>query len=567
MSLMKTLYVLILLVFSSYGWTQTTYQLNFTNKSYQQVVKKPKLEFKDSISAKNYLSDLQTTAISKGYLLASVDTVIYDRNKALVDFHLGDKIDQIRLTIREDHVDFLKKHTNLNEKIIAQQPFTPFELSRTLKKTMDAYLNNGYPFVAVQLKEHVWNKDIVSAELRIDKGKYTTWTKIHVKGDSSISEKYLANLLDIKKGDPYSEANIANISARINQVPFIKELKPAELLFTKEGVELFVYLEAVPISSANGIIGFQPDAVTDRLSITGEIHLKLLNVLKRGELLDLKWQSIRDQTQSLESKLNYPFLFNTSFGIDGSFDLYKRDTSFLELSSSIGVQYFLKRGNFIKVFYSSISSSVLSGGLNNPSFTNLGSVSSNNYGISYTYNQVDYLPNPTRGFNALIQGSAGSRKSQINDTTDVVRSTVYRGKLHLDYFIPLYRRHVLRLANVTDFYLADEIFENEVYRYGGLSTQRGFNEDELFATTKTTTTLEYRFLLDRNSYVFAFYDQSWYENNAKGYYNDSPFGFGVGFAFNTNFGVFSISYALGKQFTNPILFSNSKVHFGYIVYF
>jgi len=100
-----------------------------------------------------------------------------------------------------------------------------------------------------------------------------------------------------------------------------------------------------------------------------------------------------------------------------------------------------------------------------------------------------------------------------------------------------------------------------------LNSQRGFNEDALFATTKTTATIEYRFLLDKNSHVFAFYDQSCYENNAKTYYNDAPFGFGAGFAFNTNFGVFSISYALGKEFSNPILFSNSKVHFGYIVYF
>src|SRR5690606_13054344 len=167
----------------------------------------------------------------------------------------------------------------------------------------------------------VWNEDAISAELDISSGKYTTWSKINVRGDSSISEKYISNLLAIKKGDPYVEVNVTNISSRIEQVPFMKEIKPSELLFTKEGVELYLYLESVPISSANGIIGFQPDPSSDRLSVTGEIHLKLLNVLKRGELLDIKWQSIRDQTQSLESKINYPFLFNTSFGLDGAFDL------------------------------------------------------------------------------------------------------------------------------------------------------------------------------------------------------------------------------------------------------
>ncbi len=567
MKWMKTLYILLFLVSPCITWSQTTYTISFTNKSYQHIVKKPKLEFKDSISLQRYLSNLQTVAISKGYLLASVDNITYSATNATVDFRTGDKINNIKLSIAEEELQFIRKQTRLNEKFISQLPFTPSELAKTIKKIQQAYLNSGFPFVKIQLKDHAWNSEVISAELNISPGKYTTWTKINVRGDSTISEKYISNLLAIKKGDPYVEVNVTNISSRIEQVPFMKEIKPSELLFTKEGVELYLYLESVPISSANGIIGFQPDPTTDRLSITGEIHLKLLNVLKRGELLDLKWQSIRDQTQSLESQLNYPFLFNTSFGLDGAFDLYKRDSSFLELNSSIGVQYFLKRGNFLKVFYSAISSNVLSGGLNNPSFNNLGSVTSNNYGISYTSNQVDYLPNPSRGVNLLLQGSAGSRKSQLNDSSEIVKSTVFRGKVELNLFVPIFKRHVLRLASKSEFYVADEIFENEVYRYGGLGSQRGFNEDELFATTRTTATLEYRFLLDRNSFVFAFYDQSWYENNARSYYNDAPFGFGVGFAFNTNFGVFSISYALGKQFNNPILFSNSKVHFGYIVYF
>ena len=83
----------------------------------------------------------------------------------------------------------------------------------------------------------------------------------------------------------------------------------------------------------------------------------------------------------------------------------------------------------------------------------------------------------------------------------------------------------------------------------------------------TTFTLEYRFLVDQNSHAFAFYDQSIYENNSNGYSADTPFGFGAGFSFGTNIGIFSISYALGKQFDNPIELRNGKVHFGYVAFF
>ena len=59
-----------------------------------------------------------------------------------------------------------------------------------------------------------------------------------------------------------------------------------------------------------------------------------------------------------------------------------------------------------------------------------------------------------------------------------------------------------------------------------------------------------------------------YEKNlANSYFNDMPYGFGVGINFATKFGTFSLVYALGSQQKQPILFRNSKVHFGYIAYF
>jgi len=106
-----------------------------------------------------------------------------------------------------------------------------------------------------------------------------------------------------------------------------------------------------------------------------------------------------------------------------------------------------------------------------------------------------------------------------------------------------------------------------LFRYGGLNNQRGFNEDEFFASVHTSSTIEYRFLLDKNSHLLAFFDYSWYEKATSNYITDDPFGFGVGFSFSTNLGLFSINYALGQQLTNPIRFSEGKVHFGYITYF
>lgn len=563
---MRRIYLIFMLFFVFPISAQKDYQLEFTNTEIQAFIKHPKTIFNDSLSVLSYLRDLQLEAISEGYIVASIDEITYSRKKATVTFHLGEQHQNARLTAPKSELSYLRKKINLSEKFLTNLPFTPNEISKTIQRIHTAYFNNGYPFVSVNLENIELKADLV-ADINIEKGPFTEWTDIHIKGDSSIAKNYVASLIGIKKGDPFNGDLLEKISDRIKQVPFLKEIKTHEILFTKKGAELYLYMENVPISSINGIIGFQPDPISQRLSVTGELSLKLLNVLKRGELLDIRWQSIRDQTQSLNAKLNYPFIFKTPFGLDGSFNLYKRDTSFLELNSSIGVQYFMTRGSYLKAFYKNTSSSVLSGGKNNPNFNKLGSTSSNNYGLSYYRQRLDYLPNPSRGTKMIFTGSAGSRKAQVSDTSQTIQSITFRAAVDVEVFIPITRRHVIRIANLSEAYSAEDIFENELYRFGGLGAQRGFNEDELFATTRNTTTLEYRFLLDKNSHVFAFYDQTWYENNTTSYYNDTPFGFGVGFSFSTNLGVFSISYALGKQLDNTILLSNSKVHFGYIAYF
>lgn len=565
---MRSVLIFIFLLSYSFLEGQKNYALTFTNTQVTAIKKNPTRYFADSLEAKKYVSTLRLTAINKGYLIASIDSMIFLKNELKATFFLGPKFKEANLTLNESDLQFFKKYMLVSEKFFRNIPFTPHQISTILRQMQNTLENNGYPFSKINLEKIKIENEALSAHISVDKNELYKWTNIHIKGDSSISKIFLSNIIRIKPGDKYSEEELKQLSKRLKQINFVKEIKPHEVLFTKNGAELFLYIKSNPISSINGVIGLQPNTQTNKTSVTGDISLKLLNVFKRGELAEFNWKSMQAQTQSLKGKINYPFLFKTPFGIDGQFNLYKRDSTYLELKSTLGIQYFLRGGNYLKVFYQNYSSSILSGGGNNPSFINLGTVHSNNYGLAILRKQVDYIPNPSRGFILNSEFAIGTRKSRTVDSTTVTVSTTYKGEISLEYFIPLAKRHVFRMASQTDFYFAPNIFQNEVIRFGGLITQRGFNEEELFATTKSILSLEYRFLVDQNSRAFLFYDQSWYENNATThYYHDTPFGFGAGFSFGTNIGIFSISYAQGKQFNNPILIKNGKVHFGYVAYF
>jgi len=560
-----TLFFICLIPFVSIG--QKKYRLSFYQQNEEVLALEKTVYFKSKKELLNYTKDVRNENLRKGYVLANIDSLAWkDSISASAYMYRGPQFDRLKISVAEEDRFLMRKIPRLSERFLRNVSFYPAEVERVLSEVLSFLENNGFPYASVRL---IWDGVYASenqAELIINRGPEVILTKIHIKGEAEVSEKFLTNLIAIREGDYFNQERLERISARIKQTLFLDEIKPHELLFTPEGFELFLYLKTAPVSLVNGVVGLQPNSVTGKSVFTGDVRLRLQNVLKRGELFDVNWRSLQPQTQDLKIKLNYPFLLNTPFGIDGAFDLYKRDTTFLTTVGRIGVQYFLSGGSYIKVFYEGENSNLLSGAQSS-SLGNLSSVSSNRYGLGFFRRQLDYLPNPSKGFFIEVNGLIGARTSRVPASDSVTSSTTYAVRLDLEWFVPLAKRHVLRITNNTRAYYAPEVFTNELNRFGGLTTQRGFDEEELFASTRSTFTVEYRFLVDKNSHAFLFYDQSFYENSAQQYYFDSPFGTGAGFSFGTNIGVFSISYGIGKQFDNPMLLREGKVHFGYVSFF
>jgi hemolysin activation/secretion protein len=127
----------------------------------------------------------------------------------------------------------------------------------------------------------------------------------------------------------------------------------------------------------------------------------------------------------------------------------------------------------------------------------------------------------------------------------------------------MFRQATINVGLNGAFLSTDRLYENELTRIGGNSSLRGFDEESIFASTYLIGTLEYRYLLEQNSYLFLFGNGAWYENVAVNRnIRDWPYGFGAGLSFETKAGIFVISYALGSQFGNPIEFRSAKVHLG-----
>ena len=566
MKLLFLFFFIFFLTFFFFGQSIQVHYTLLTNTSLKKNKDFKPFEIKKIEELNSILENNKNQWFEKGYYLASFKPLYISSTEIEVLVEIGSHFPDVAIVIQDSIKSQLRSFgiENISKNSLKTSP-SLFKLF--IEKTLKAYANNGYPFAQVFFTEQEIIEQQIEIQMNISSGKIYRFSDIIVKGDSSISKSTVQNLIGIKINDIYSEEKLSSIDRILQQTNFINVLKKSELLFTENGVELYVYLENQKMSSMNGAVGLQPNPQTQQVGLTGDIQVKLLNVFKKAELIDVNWRSIEPQTQALQAKLNYPFLFKSPFGIDLKFNLYKRDSTFLDLKSFIGIQYSFKNNLQLKGFYQINSSEILSKTPNPSSlFSYLAPIKLNSFGISLQYKRINYLPNPSKGFSLYIETSIGNRTIK-KENTALEKSYVYKSIFQYVSYIPITKRNIIKVGVNFESYTSSTLFQNERYRFGGLNSLRGFNEEELFASTKLISSLEYRFLLDKNSNVFVFYDQGIYEDNTLTYKIDNPFGVGAGISFGSRIGIFSISYALGKQENNPFEFRNGKIHFGYVTYF
>jgi outer membrane protein assembly factor BamA len=140
--------------------------------------------------------------------------------------------------------------------------------------------------------------------------------------------------------------------------------------------------------------------------------------------------------------------------------------------------------------------------------------------------------------------------------------------ISIDKYWKLAARHTIKTSFSGAYFFSRNIFENEKYRLGGVSSLRGFDDQSIFTPYFAMANLEYRFLLSKNSYFHTFFNSAMVEDAraGKGPF-DFPFGFGAGAAIETKIGLFGITYAMGRQLDNKLSFRSAKIHFGYVNYF
>jgi outer membrane protein insertion porin family len=572
----------ILHIFScQFGFGQE-YKLNidYSSDAPEQILNSYQNYIGDSTQIQSRLQLLIGELQNEGFLAASIDSINFDSLTVEAKLFTGRKYYWNNLDLSRLDPDL--KET-LNVKRGKADLINLNEWQSLINNILSYYENSGYPFVKVNPKTFEIQDSLFNTLLIVEKGDFFSIDSIIVKGDAKISLNYLKRTLQIERGIAFNQEKINSISKKINDLRFLSEIKPAEIEFRDETVDLYLYLKNKRANMFNGIIGFLPDPdnnrenETGKLLITGELNLNLVNPFGKGEEIFLNWEKQESSTQKLDLGFMYPYLFKSKFGLDADFGLYKKDSTYLSLNAGTGLRLFLDYDEYIKAYYRYKSSSKIGDDNTTLATNNFADVTSNIFGASYYLNDLDYRYNPRKGIVVNVFGGTGIKKSTISDqltdsfNTDNKTLEVEAG-LDFDLYFAIYKNFVFHFGNVTRYleHFSDSnkeavFYENELYRFGGAKSLRGFDESIFFASIYSLQKVEIKYLFEQNSSFYAFWNGAYYYKNVvQTVTEDFPWGFGVGLDFDTRAGIFSLSYAVGKQFDNPFEIQSAKIHFGYI---
>lgn len=466
--------------------------------------------------------------------------------------------------------------------ILHAQPQTPYtgpvsDYPARAEAILRQLENHGYPFATVSLQTADPENGDMRPIIIIDSNIFVTFDSIVLKGDVKLSKNFLYPYLGLRKNMAYNEALMQAVDQKLQELPFATVVQPSGVSFVKDKAYLYIYLNNRRTNQFDGYLGLVPaDEKTGKIGISGDLSLALQNILHQGESISLHWYSSERQSQHLDLSVKFPYLFRTRFGVEGSFLLDKKDTSYLNLNYHVGLPYAFLNNSYIKPYFDYTSSSVLS-----PTLLQFDSDSSlidfrkTLYGIKVHYRKLDYLFNPRKGMDMWADLSVGRRKIIPNPKVEAhfydnltLQKTTYRVRGAIRGYIPIGKHFVITPQTQAGSLLAGPHYFNELFKIGGPGFIRGFNPNDIYASTYLLYSAEFRYLFGKNSFANLFFDGGVYEQQMDNrYLFDTPFGFGAGVHLAVKSGVFYLEYALGQQLGNPISFKTGKIHFGIQVEF
>jgi len=509
----------------------------------------------DSFNAAEAELKLKIDSLKRiGYPFLELDQKIIDK-KLLATIHLNQKIDSLYIGIKKEDLIYIPKSIKIDDLVIGL-PYQNVEIFQ--KAIIEKLKAQGLSFGKSFLTDLEFrNAHAINAKLIIESGLKRKIDKINIKGYESLPKSYVSYLTGLKIGSEFIESRIQQKTEKLDNIPFISVKKPTEVLFKKDSTELFLYLEKFDSNTFDGFLGFGNNESRD-FELNGYLNMVLLNNLNFGERLGVIYKNDGSGQQTFEGNIELPFVFSSPVTIGADLRIFRRDSAFSNSSQTVELKYYLNEKLNLKGAAEFTNSTSLE-------LENLNSISEiENYNSSFYGIGAEFLklgPRQLFGVNTFVNVnlSAGSRKTE-KETDQYKLSLSGQHQIDINY------RNKIYLNINSQILISSNYLNNELFRFGGVNSIRGFAENSLLASRFAVLQTEYRYILDANLYANTVIDVGNYENKLNNV-NENIVGYGAGIGLKSQAGIFNLIIANSVSDVQESTFSNTRIHINFTSFF
>lgn len=509
--------------------------------------------FKNYLSLKREVDTFHFKLEQIGYIENELQSLQKKNDSSYVAiFFFGKKYNSIKVFYSKK--DFDKKELlQITSEITDDYFILPFEeIESSLQKLNTLKTDKGNVFAKLRLEKiKKENNTSLSAHLILEGGPKRTIDGIVIKGYEKFPKSFLKYYAGIKTGIIFNQKKIVTKSELLNTLGFVSNIKPPEALFKKDSTTVYFYLKKQNNNLFDGILGFATDEETQKLKFNGYLNLELNNNLNFGEQFILNYKADGNDQQNFRVKANLPFLFRTPFGLGLELKIFKRDSTFVTTEQQVRITYQINTSSNSYIGYKSYDSSNLQDEIFagppiedfNSKFLTLG--------ISYSKKQNNTLF-PIKSHIAL-DSEIGARELKNSKESQFRVSSIF------SYIFNLNFKNSIYLQSTSSVLSSDTYLTNELFRFGGINSIRGFNENSIDASLYTVLNTEYRYQFNEGMYLHSIIDFAYFENQTL-LLKQKLYSFGFGMGLNTKAGIFKFNIANGNSDDQDFSFSNTKIH-------
>ncbi len=512
----------------------------------------PQQNFKDYLSLKSEADSLVHKLYRLGFINAQQKSLEKKNDTSYVaHYFFGPKYKQVKVFYADS--SFSKKQLRqISEEVEDDYFILNFETTeRSLQKLNNLQTETGNTFARLKLTNIETKANTVIAKLGTQGKSFRTLDSIVVKGYDKFPRSFLKYYAGVRTGKTFNRKKLVQQNSVIDNLGFANTAKAPEVLFRKESTTAYFYIEKQNNNLFDGILGFATDEETQRLQLNGYLNLELNNNLNFGEQLLINYKADGNEQVNFRARAKMPYLLKSPFGISLELNIFKRDSTFVTTQQEAQLSYQVNPISSVYVGYKGYeSSNLLDEALAGEAVEDYNSTFLTTGGLIVIPQNSRLFPKKTE----LQLGAEFGKRESKGKQEDQTRLSALA-----NHIFDLGNNNAVYLQNSTSVLFSETYFTNELFRFGGINSIRGFNENSIDASLFSVLNTEYRYVLNPGLYIHSIIDLGYFENNPMEL-KQKLYSFGFGLGLQTKGGVLRFNIANGTSENQSFRFSNTKIH-------